>query len=116
VLTDDARGLRDTDIVYIDTNPEQIESLADTAPHRPVDLEIVSADKEGQSTSDLYSIYVSLTSSLHAGQAMYVHTLSCPQPSMESQLGNFVTSVFLTLTQFKFPSQSRPAWTEVRVG
>jgi len=47
VLAEDARGLRDTDIVYVDTNPEQIESLPDTAPHRPVDLEIVSADKEG---------------------------------------------------------------------
>jgi len=47
VLMDDAAGLRNTDVVYVDTNPEQFESLPVTALHRPVDLEIVTADKEG---------------------------------------------------------------------
>jgi len=49
VLIDDAAGLRDTDVVYVDTNPEQFEALPPTALHRPVDLEVVAADKEGQS-------------------------------------------------------------------
>jgi len=44
---DNAAGLRDTDVIYVDTNVEQIESLPDTAFHRPVDLEIVAADKDG---------------------------------------------------------------------
>ncbi|KAI0303684.1 hypothetical protein B0F90DRAFT_1708142 [Multifurca ochricompacta] len=47
VLIDDAAGLRDTDVVYVDTNTEQIESLPLTAVHRQVDLDIVAADKEG---------------------------------------------------------------------
>ena len=44
---DNAAGLHDTDVVYVDTNAEQIESLPDTALHRPVDLEVVAADKQG---------------------------------------------------------------------
>lgn len=47
VLSDKAAGLTATDIVYDDLNPDQIETLAPTQPHRPVDLEIVQADKEG---------------------------------------------------------------------
>jgi hypothetical protein len=46
---DDAAGSRDTDVVYVDTNPEQFEALPPTALHRPVDLEVVAADKEGLS-------------------------------------------------------------------
>ncbi|KAH9041644.1 hypothetical protein EDB85DRAFT_2071888 [Lactarius pseudohatsudake] len=47
VLMDNAAGLHDTDVIYADTDPEQIESLPDTAFHRLVDLEVVAADKEG---------------------------------------------------------------------
>ncbi|KAK7690469.1 hypothetical protein QCA50_005567 [Cerrena zonata] len=46
-LTDDARGNKTTDVIYDDLNPDQIESLPDTAFHRNVDLEIVAADKVG---------------------------------------------------------------------
>jgi hypothetical protein len=49
VIMDDAAGLHGTDVVYVDTNSEQFEALPATAPHRPVDLEIVAADKEGLS-------------------------------------------------------------------
>ena len=45
---DDAAGLRSTDVIYVDTNVEQIESIPDTAFHRLVDLDIVAADKDGQ--------------------------------------------------------------------
>ncbi len=45
---DNAVGLHDTDVIYDDTNPEQIESLPDTAFHRLVDLDVVAADKDGQ--------------------------------------------------------------------
>jgi hypothetical protein len=44
---DNAAGLHDTDVVYVDTKPEEFEALPTTALHRPVDLEIVAADKEG---------------------------------------------------------------------
>lgn len=47
VLSDQARGLAQIDIVYDDMNPEQIETLQPSQPHRPVDLEIVQADKDG---------------------------------------------------------------------
>jgi nucleoside-diphosphate-sugar epimerase len=47
VFMDDAAGLHDTDVVYADTNAKQIEGLPVTALHRPVDLEVVTGDKEG---------------------------------------------------------------------
>ncbi|KAI9463255.1 hypothetical protein BJY52DRAFT_1350476 [Lactarius psammicola] len=47
VLMDNAVGLHDTDVIYVDTNTEQIESLPDTAAHRLIDLEVVAADKDG---------------------------------------------------------------------
>jgi len=47
VLMDNAVGFEDTDVIYVDSDAEQIESLPDTAFHRPVDLEIVAADKAG---------------------------------------------------------------------
>jgi hypothetical protein len=52
---DNAAGLQDSDVIYVDTNAEQIESLPATAVHRPVDMEIVTADKDGQSHSQLIS-------------------------------------------------------------
>ena len=36
-----------TDMVYDDTDPDQIETLPATRIHRNVDLAIVAADKEG---------------------------------------------------------------------
>jgi hypothetical protein len=47
VIMDNAAGLHDADVVYVDTNPEEFEALPATAVHRPVDLEVVTADKEG---------------------------------------------------------------------
>ncbi|KAG7089748.1 hypothetical protein E1B28_011402 [Marasmius oreades] len=47
VLSDDAAGKHQTDTVYDDKNPNQIESLAPTQMHRNVDLEVVAADNEG---------------------------------------------------------------------
>jgi len=46
-LADNAIGAYSTDTIYDDNNPDQIETLAPTQPHRNVDLEIVAADKEG---------------------------------------------------------------------
>ncbi len=48
VLADNAKGLYATDIIYDDTNADQIESLPDTQLHRDVDLAIVEADKQGE--------------------------------------------------------------------
>ncbi|KAJ7592995.1 hypothetical protein C8J56DRAFT_1161979 [Mycena floridula] len=48
VLADDAHGLaQTTELIYDDTNADQIETLAPEQPHRPVDLLIVAADQEG---------------------------------------------------------------------
>ncbi|KAJ7101856.1 NAD-binding protein [Mycena crocata] len=47
VLVDDARGMYAGGIVYDDSDADQIETLAPTQPHRPVDLVITAADAEG---------------------------------------------------------------------
>lgn len=52
---DNAIGLQDSDVIYVDTNTEQIESIPATAVHRSVDMEIVAADKDGQSHFQLLS-------------------------------------------------------------
>ncbi len=52
-LTDDAKGLYATDIIYDDTNVDQLESLPVTQLHRNVDLAIVKADKEGETDLQL---------------------------------------------------------------
>jgi len=47
VFLDNAVGDFKTDVIYDDANPDQIESLAPTQPHRNVDLELLKADREG---------------------------------------------------------------------
>jgi len=47
VLADDAQGIFTTDTIYSDLNVDQIRSLPITRLHRPVDLTLVDADKEG---------------------------------------------------------------------
>jgi len=47
VLSDNAAGEYAYDTIYDDLNPDQIETLAPSQPHRPVDLAIVEADKQG---------------------------------------------------------------------
>lgn len=47
VLADNAAGDYAIDTIYDDANTVQIETLADTQPHRNVDLELINADKEG---------------------------------------------------------------------
>ncbi|THU78648.1 NAD(P)-binding protein [Dendrothele bispora CBS 962.96] len=47
VYVEQSGGMHSTDTVYDDANPDQIETLAPTQPHRNVDLEILAADKEG---------------------------------------------------------------------
>ncbi|EMD33971.1 hypothetical protein CERSUDRAFT_67591 [Gelatoporia subvermispora B] len=53
VLTDDARGMYATDLIYSDMNVEQVESLPPTAWHRNVDLEVVGADQQGLASGPL---------------------------------------------------------------
>lgn len=45
-LCDYAEGDKETNVIYQDDEPAQIDSLADDAPHRTVDLAIVQARKE----------------------------------------------------------------------
>jgi len=47
VLSDDAAGMHPTETIWDDANPDQMETLKPTQPHRPVDLKIVAADAEG---------------------------------------------------------------------
>ncbi|KAF5323088.1 hypothetical protein D9611_009274 [Ephemerocybe angulata] len=47
ILTDDARGLFASEVVYDDLDVDQIASLPDTQPHRKVDLEVLRGDAEG---------------------------------------------------------------------
>jgi len=47
VFIDNALGMNSTDVVYSDTNVSLIESVPDNAPHRPVDLLVIAADKAG---------------------------------------------------------------------
>ncbi|KAE9407774.1 NAD(P)-binding protein [Gymnopus androsaceus JB14] len=47
VFRDDAAGMHTTETIWDDTNPNQIETLEPTQPHRPGDLKIVAADAEG---------------------------------------------------------------------
>lgn len=47
VFVTEAKGMYPRELVYDDTDPAQIETLPLEAQHRPVDLRIVQADKEG---------------------------------------------------------------------
>ncbi|KAF9474242.1 NAD(P)-binding protein [Pholiota conissans] len=47
VLTDNAGGEHTTDVIYDDSNADQIETLPVTQPHRNVDIELERADAEG---------------------------------------------------------------------
>ncbi|OBZ72277.1 hypothetical protein A0H81_07905 [Grifola frondosa] len=47
VLRDNAVGMFPTSTIYYDSDPDQMETLAPTQPHRNVDLAIVDADKQG---------------------------------------------------------------------
>jgi len=60
VLADNAAGDRTTDTIYDDSNPDQIETLPDTQPHRNVDLELINADKEGY-----VKVYIVLPSTIY---------------------------------------------------
>ncbi|KAF5368032.1 hypothetical protein D9758_004335 [Tetrapyrgos nigripes] len=46
VLIDDARGMYPGTTIYDDADPDQMESLPESQPHRPVDLKILVGDKE----------------------------------------------------------------------
>jgi len=61
VLSDNAAGEYIYDIIYDDLNPAQIETLAPTQPHRPVDLLLVDADKQG-----FVRTYIILPSTIYA--------------------------------------------------
>ena len=47
VLGDNAAGMYATDTSYYDNDPEQLDGIAPSQPHREVDLAIIEADKQG---------------------------------------------------------------------
>ncbi|KAK0439027.1 uncharacterized protein EV420DRAFT_1203380 [Desarmillaria tabescens] len=66
VLSDNSGGLKATETIYDDLNPDQIETLPITQIHRPVDLAIVNADKEGYAKT--YIILPSTVYGLSSGR------------------------------------------------
>jgi len=60
VLIDNAEGMYAYDTIYYDDDPDQIETLAPTQPHRNVDLELVEADKQGY-----VKVYIILPSTIY---------------------------------------------------
>ncbi|RVX74773.1 hypothetical protein B0A52_01050 [Exophiala mesophila] len=46
VLNDDSNGAFESDKIYHDDNRAEVDSVADDAPHRPIDLTIVRAQRE----------------------------------------------------------------------
>lgn len=92
VLIDDAAGDHITDTIYNDADPDQIETLADTQPHRNVDLELLKADKEGTSQPPLVLIILA-----HIYQAMSRFTSYFPLRSMGLPLVNWLTAGSRTL-------------------
>ena len=47
VLSSDDRGMSATDMIYDDMDLGPIERLPSEAPHRPVELMVIDADKAG---------------------------------------------------------------------
>jgi hypothetical protein len=79
VLADNAAGDYATDTIYDDASTVQIETLADTQPHRNVDLELINADKEG-----VWQFSYIPIPSLYICKVMSGFTLSYPLRSMGS--------------------------------
>ncbi|KAK7453288.1 hypothetical protein VKT23_011963 [Stygiomarasmius scandens] len=81
VYLDLAGGMRSTDVIYDDANPDQIETLAPTQPHRIVDLEIIAADKEGYIKSYIVlppTVYGIATGSLFEAGISNPHSIQVP--------------------------------------
>jgi len=82
VLTDKADGMHTTDVIYFDSNAEQIESLPDSQAHRNVDLEIVAADKEGYARTYIIlpsTIYGLAKGPLFSAGLANPHSVQIPQ-------------------------------------
>ncbi|KAF5350242.1 hypothetical protein D9758_007831 [Tetrapyrgos nigripes] len=47
LLTDGAKGMYTGKVIYDDADPDQMETLPESQPHRNVDLKIISGDKAG---------------------------------------------------------------------
>jgi hypothetical protein len=48
VLIDDGLGTHKSETIYSDLDIAQIEALPDTQLHRPVELQVINAGKEGE--------------------------------------------------------------------
>ncbi|EIW57397.1 NAD-P-binding protein [Trametes versicolor FP-101664 SS1] len=63
VLSDNAAGMHSTDVVYCDADPEQLDAIAPTQPHRNVDLTVIAGDKEG--TARYVKTFIVLPSTIY---------------------------------------------------
>jgi hypothetical protein len=107
---DDAAGDNTSDTIYDDANPDQIESIADTQPHRNVDVELLKADKDG--ALQLFSVLIILAY-IYKGMSRF--TSSYPLRSMGSLVVCWLTPGSRTLILSKSRCLSRHLWAEVEL-
>lgn len=82
-LLDNAGGMYNSDKVWSDADPDDIETLPPTQVHRNVDLELVAADKEGY--VNVYIVLPSAIFSLAKGPC-FDKRISNPQPIIVTAL------------------------------
>ena len=96
VITDDARGMYPGDVIYNDTDVEQIKSIPDTAFHRNVDLLVVHADLEGYVRSHIIlpsTIYGIATHALVNAGVSNAHSIQIPILVRASDRASSITSI-----------------------
>ncbi|KAF5346667.1 hypothetical protein D9758_013214 [Tetrapyrgos nigripes] len=74
-------GIYSTEVIYDDTNPEQIDSIAPTQPHRNVDIEILAAEKDGHFKSCIIlppTVYGTATGPLFDSKISNPHSIQIP--------------------------------------
>jgi len=109
VLSDDARGMFATDVIYSDNDIQAIESLPPTALHRMVDLEIVKADQDGYVKTYIIlasTIYGIATGKIADLGVQHLHSAQIP----------FLIKFSLARGQAAIAGEGKNIWTNVENG
>ncbi|KAJ9607059.1 hypothetical protein H2200_008131 [Cladophialophora chaetospira] len=77
-LVDNSRGMYITEKIYSDTNPSDIDSIPDDAPHREIDLAIIRARKDLGVAAKVIIIFPTLV----YGVGKHIRRLSIQLPTM----------------------------------
>ncbi|CAL1702850.1 unnamed protein product [Somion occarium] len=108
VLGDQAKGLHDSDVIYDDTNFEQIEALPPSQPHHDVDIAIVEADKQGYLKS--YIVVPSLVHGIASGPLVDIGI----QNPFSMQIPGFILAG-LDRGQVGMVGEGRAIWSNVHI-